>query len=158
MRSIQVWRITNKKYAESAFTGEGARLWGGRYNSIGTPAVYTSGSLSLALIEILIQTNDRSELKSKILYQANIPEKLIQTPSLKELPDQWNQIPVSKASQFYGDRWINEMIHPVLQVPSVVVPQEYNFVINPQHELFRHIEISEVMPLPLDSRFFEVPR
>lgn len=157
MRSIQVWRITNKKYAGSAFTGEGARLWGGRFNSVGTPTVYTSGTLSLALLEILVQTLDRSDLKKNVLFRAEIPENFIKIPSLNQLPDQWNQIPVSKDSQFYGDQWIKEMIHPVLQVPSVVVPQEYNFVINPKHKLFRQIEISEVMPLPLDSRFFELP-
>jgi len=155
MSSVQVWRITDKKYANSAFSGEGARLWGGRFNSVGTPAVYTSGSLSLALLEILVQTNDRSDLKKKILFLAEIPENLLLAPSLNQLPDQWNRIPVSKASQFYGDQWINEKIYPVLRVPSVVVPQEFNFVINPQHKLFHQIKISKAQALPLDTRFFE---
>ncbi|WP_340106639.1 RES family NAD+ phosphorylase [Rhodohalobacter sp. 8-1] len=158
MRSIRVWRITNKGYAESAFTSENARLWDGRFNSIGTPAVYTSGTLSLALLEILVQALDRSELKKNILFQDEIPEHPIKFPSLNQLPDQWNQISVSKASQFSGDQWINETIYSVLQVPSVVVAVEYNFIINPKHNLSRQIEISTVMSLPIDSRFFELHR
>lgn len=157
MSTIQVWRITDNKYVNNAFSGTGARLWGGRFNSPGTLAVYTSGSLSLALLEILVQTNDRAYLQKKIVFRADIPGELIYTPSPSQLPEQWNNIPVTKTSQFYGDQWINEKIHPVLRVPSVVVPQEFNYVIDPQHELFRQIEISNAQPLPLDSRFFEQP-
>lgn len=154
MSTIEVWRITDKKYADSAFSGEGARLWGGRFNSPGTAAVYTSGSLSLALLEILVQTNDRSYLEKKIIFMAEIPERLIQKPSINKLPDQWNRIPVSKTSQLYGDEWISKKYFPVLRVPSVVVPQEFNYVINPLHDLFEQISISNSQSLPLDSRFF----
>lgn len=154
MNSIQVWRITDTKYKDSAFSGEGARLWGGRFNSPGTPAVYTSGSLSLALLEILVQTNDRSNLEKKILFRADIPEKLIQIPPLGQLPAQWNRIPVSKSSQLYGDEWIRNNKFLVLRVPSVVVPLEFNYVINPQHNLFEQISISDAQSVPLDSRFF----
>lgn len=157
MSTIPVWRITDKKYEDTAFSGEGARLWGGRFNSPGIPAVYASGSLSLALLEILVQTNDRSYLDKMILFRVDIPQKLIYTPSRNELPDQWNRIPAGKISQAFGDSWIASRTSPVLCVPSVVVPQEYNFVMNPQHELFGQIHISESQPLPLDPRFFELP-
>lgn len=157
MGLIQVWRITDHKYGKSAFSGEGARIWGGRFNSPGTPAVYTSGSLSLALLEILIQINDRSHLQNKVLFQAEIPEKLIQTLSQNQLPDQWSHIPAAKSSQVYGDRWIASKKSPVLRVPSVVVPQEFNFVLNPKHEHFKSIIISDALPLPLDPRFFKNP-
>lgn len=156
MRKIQVWRITDHKYANSAFSGEGARLWGGRFNSPGTPAVYTSGSLSLAVLEILVQINERSHLQNKVLFRADIPEKLIQTLSRNQLPDQWNHIPAAKSSQVYGDQWIASKKSPVLRVPSVVVPQEYNFVLNPLHQAFGKIDISDVQPIPLDPRFFEL--
>jgi RES domain-containing protein len=151
---IHAWRITDQKYADSAFSGEGARLWGGRFNSPGTPAVYASGSLSLALLEILVQTNDRSNLENKVLVRAEIAATFIQSPSTNELPVHWNHIPVSKASQRYGDRWIDDKTTPVLRIPSVVVPMEYNFVINPKHQDFNQITLSSPCPLPLDPRFF----
>lgn len=155
MSTIRVWRVSNKRYADSAFTGEGARLWGGRFNSPGTPAVYASGSLSLALLEILVQTSDRSYLDKMILFRVDIPQQLIHTPSRNELPNQWNRIPAGKISQVFGDSWIVSRTSPVLRVPSVVVPQEFNYVINPQHDLFDKINISEPRSLPLDSRFYK---
>lgn len=157
MSIVQIWRITDKNYADSAFSGEGARLWGGRFNSPGTPAVYASGSLSLALLEILVQTNDRSNLKKKILFRVEIPAEIVHAPPPDKLPKKWNNIPVSKDSQFYGDRWISEKIYPVLRVPSVVVPQEYNYLINPLHNLVRKISFPDAQPLPVDPRFFDIP-
>jgi RES domain-containing protein len=154
MDKVQVWRVTDEKYADSAFSGEGARLWGGRFNSPGIPAVYTSGSLSLALLEILVQTNDRSNLQKKVLFRADIPDTLIETPSQDDLPEKWDYIPSSKASQNYGDQWIKDETSPVLRIPSVVVPQEFNYVVNPLHSRFNEINISDVKPLPLDPRFF----
>lgn len=154
MDVVQVWRITDKKYTDSAFSGEGARLWGGRFNSPGIPAVYASDSLSLALLEILVQTNDRSNLRKKVLFRADIPGSLIEFPSKNDLPENWNHIPASKTSQAYGDNWINQQDSPVLKVPSVVVPQEFNYVINPLHPNFNKIDISDALPFPLDPRFF----
>lgn len=154
MRILEVWRITDKVYKNSAFSGEGAKLWGGRFNSPGNKAVYTSGSLSLALLETLIQSNDRSNLEKKTLIRATIPEKIIQFQSEKDLPGKWNRIPVSRASQSYGNNWIEKKKHAVLKVPSVVVPIEFNYVINPDHPDFDLISIGEPESLPLDPRFF----
>jgi len=154
MDVVEVWRITDKKYADSAFSGEGARLWGGRFNSPGIPAVYASGSLSLALLEILVQTNDRSNLRKKVLFRADILESLIETSSQNDLPENWNHIPASKTSQAYGDSLIKQERSPVLRIPSVVVPQEFNYMINPLHPNFSEIDISNVLQLPLDPRFF----
>ena len=154
MNTVQVWRITDRKYADTAFSGEGARVWGGRFNSPGIPAIYVSDTLSLALIEIIVQTNDRSNLKKKVLIRANIPENLIKVPSKSALPDGWNRIPASKDSQTYGDEWFRNGTNPVLKIPSVVVPIEYNYVINPAHKLFSTIEIAQAEPLSVDPRFF----
>lgn len=155
MKPIRVWRITHRKYADTAFSGEGARLFGGRFNSEGQPAVYTSGSLSLALLEIFVQTNDRAFFNKAVLLHADIPARFIHSPSTNLLPDRWDEIPYARASQLYGDRWLAQQKFTVLKVPSVVVPQEYNFVINPLHQDFDKIKISNALPLPLDPRFFE---
>lgn len=156
MEYLEVWRITDKKFKKSAFSGEGARLWGGRFNSPGKKAVYTSGALSLALLETLVQSNDRSNLKKKVLVRASIPEEFIRITTGSDLPEKWDRIPLSKASQSYGDSWIEDQKDVVLKVPSVVVSVEFNYVINPEHPYFDRISISEPEPLPLDPRFFDI--
>lgn len=156
MEYLEVWRITDKKFKNSAFSGEEAWLWGGRFNSPGKKAVYTSGSLSLALLETLVQSNDRSNLKKKVLVRASIPEEFIQIPTESDLPEKWDWIPLSKASQSYGDSWIENVKDAVLKIPSVVVPVEFNYVINPEHPDFDRISISAPVPLPLDPRFFDI--
>lgn len=154
MASITVWRITDPQYVQTAFSGEGARLWGGRFNSPGTAAVYTSGSLSLALLENLVQTSERSLLRKKRLIKATIPEHLVQYPSINDLPDSWDALPVENASRNYGDNWIKQGKSPVLKVPSVVVPVEFNYVLNPDHPEFNDIQIDPDKSLPMDPRFF----
>jgi RES domain-containing protein len=151
--SIRVWRITHKDFADSAFTGEGARICGGRFNSEGIPAVYCSGSLSLAILEILVQTDDRSYFDDCVRFYADIPETLIFEPNGDELPKNWDTIPYGKSSQMFGDRWIEEEKSAVLKIPSVVVPVEHNYVINPHHPGFEEIVISGFENLKLDSRF-----
>jgi RES domain-containing protein len=155
MDYLEVWRITDKKFKNSAFSGEGARLWGGRFNSPGKKAVYTSGSLSLALLETLVQSNDRSNLEEKVLIRATITEEIIYMPPKSELPDKWAWTPVSKASQRYGDDWITKNKHAVLKVPSVVVPIEFNYVINPNHPHFNRITITNPELISIDPRLWE---
>lgn len=155
MEFIRVWRITHRKYADTAFSGEGARHFGARFNSEGQPAVYTSGSLSLALLEILVQTNDRAFFNKTVLLHADIPAGCIFSPSNNMLPDKWNEIPYTRHSQLFGDKWLAQQKFAVLKIPSVVVPQEHNFVINPLHQNLDKIKISRALPLPLDSRLLE---
>lgn len=154
MEKIRVWRITGKKYADDAFSGEGARIWGGRFNSPGNPAVYTSGSLSLALLENLVQTNTRDYFKNLVYVYADIPANMISTPTMDDLPDGWSQIPHSESSQAFGDTWIKDGTFPVLRIPSVVVSQEFNYMINPKHREYAKIIISKAGPLSLDPRIF----
>ena len=154
MDQIFVWRITDPRYVQTAFSGEGARLWGGRFNSPGISAVYTSASLSLALLENLVQTSDRSLLRKKRLIKARVPKNLIYMPQIDELPEEWSSIPAKNASRIFGDAWITHQKSAVLRVPSVVVPLEYNYVINPQHSQLSEIGIEPDQALPLDPRFF----
>lgn len=156
MNVIEVWLITKKKYSTNAFSGEGAKIWGGRFNSPGVSAVYTSNSLSLAILESLVQSNDKSILRNMALVRASIPEELVEVSSLSKLPGGWNRIPLSKTSQRWGHEWLNNSIVPVIRVPSVVVPVEYNYMINPTHTLFSRITIHEAEPLPLDKRFLQL--
>jgi len=150
--AVKVWRITHKDYAKSAFTGEGAKLFGGRFNSEGIPLVYTSGNLSLAMLEIMVQSNGRDYFKHCVIFYAEIPENLITIPVLNDLPKEWKQIPYGKQSQQFGDAWIKTGSSPVMRVPSVVVPVEYNFLMNPMHPEFSEININETENVSFDTR------
>jgi len=152
MDGTRVWRITHKKYAKDAFSGEGARIYGGRFNSAGHPAVYTSGSLSLSLLESLVQTNDKSWFSSCVFFYADIPDSLIKEVLVSQLPDGWDALPCEAASQRFGDQWIVDQESAVLKVPSVVLPSEWNYVLNPQHPDFDKIEFSAEDDLPVDER------
>jgi RES domain-containing protein len=152
MGRVRVWRITHKRYAKDAFSGEGARIYGGRFNSAGFPAVYTSGSLSLALLESLVQTNDKTWFSSCVFFYADIPDSLIKEVSVSQLPDGWDVLPCEAVSQRFGDQWILDQESAVLKVPSVVLPVEWNYVLNPQHPDFSNIHFSAEDDLPVDER------
>ena len=154
MGTIRVWRICRREYKDSAFSGEGAKLYGGRFNSEGLAAVYTSGSLSLSLLEMLVQTNDRSYLHHCVVFQADVPEFLVDSPAMTDLPEGWNQIPYGHASQDFGDDWLSSNKSLALKIPSVVIPIEYNYVLNPNHPDYRNIRIEEKEQAGIDERLF----
>lgn len=152
---VQAWRITHQDYAACAFDGEGARITGGRWNSEGIPMVYTAGALSLALLEIIVHL----EIKAALKYFKAIPitfrRDLIQTVSPDSLPHTWNRTPPPPATQTLGDEWVRQAAAPVLCVPSAVVPNEFNYLLNPHHPDFRSIKIGLTIDLPADPRILE---
>lgn len=155
MSEIKVWRITSEEYVESAFSGEGAEKYGGRFNSVGTPVVYTSGSLALATLEMLTKINDRRRLAGRVCLPAVFKEKQVVAYEGSDLPENWDARPYEPASQKVGDRWAAAEESLVLRVPSVVVPKEYNYLINPEHPDFGDLEIGEPEPLGPDPRIFD---
>jgi len=152
---ITVWRITSEKYVESAFSGEGAETYGGRFNSVGTPVVYTSASLALATLEMLAKLNERRRLASRVCIPAVFDEDQIVACEASDLPESWDARPYVPASQKVGDRWVENEESLVLRVPSVVVPREHNYLINPEYPDFDELEIGEPEPLEPDPRILE---
>jgi RES domain-containing protein len=155
MEMIRTWRICHRRYTDTAFSGEGARLFGGRFNSEGIPAVYTSGSLSLALLELLVQSNDRDYYSACLVFYADIPDVMIKHVKTAEMPNGWNRIPYTSASQKMGDQWLKSGGAVAFKIPSVVVPVEFNYLINPLHPEFKKIRISEPQELMVDGRLFD---
>lgn len=151
----QAWRIVHQDFAASPFDGEGARLTGGRWNSEGTPVVYTAGTLSLALLEIIVHL----EIKEALQYFKAIPitfsDTLIEPVPANALPLTWNSTPPTFKTKTIGDEWIRQSASAILRVPSAVVPNELNFLLNPHHPDFKKIEIGDVIDLPADPRIFE---
>lgn len=152
MSKITVWRITSEKYADSAFSGEGAKEYGGRFNSVGTPVIYTSESISLATLELLAKAGRRQRLSDRVVLPAAFDKKRVIAYEEKDLPDGWDERPHGPASQKVGNQWVESEASVVLKVPSVVVPAEYNYLINPRHPEFEELEIGEPRPLEPDPR------
>lgn len=149
---VTVWRLTHERYAETAFSGVGARRHGGRFNSPGTPVVYTAESLALALLETLTGLERYHQLRSYVFFRARFSEEKVSVVSASDLPDGWDQHPPSSPPQRIGDQWVSRGASVALRVPSVVVPYSYNYMLNPSHPLFEEVEIGSGESLPVDRR------
>ena len=136
---LTVWRIVTQRFAETAFSGEGARLYGGRWNPKGVAMVYTAHTQSLAILEMLVQD---SPLRARyVMIPARIPERLIQSIEMADLPRDWRDVSARVELQRIGAAWCADQSSAVLAVPSAVVPAESNYLVNPGHPEFDSILI-----------------
>lgn len=149
---ITVWRICKRRLLRKAFSGEGAAANGGRWNSPGTPIVYTAGTQSLAALEMLVHLSDPNELV-KIDY-AVIPVELdaemILGPS--KLSGDWRTYPAPASTMHLGDLWVESRQSVALRVPSVVIPSESNYLLNPAHPDFKGVGICKPAAFAFDVR------
>lgn len=146
------WRIVKQRHAKSAFDGEGARRFGGRWNTPGIPVVYISESRALALLEVLAGLKSVKPAQSYVLFPVSFEDSLIEVLRPKDLPAEWRQSPPPPTTQVLGDDWAANQKSAVLQVPSVLVPEEFNFLLNPTHPDFERIQIGIPQDIKLDSR------
>ena len=145
------WRITTARFAGTAFSGEGARLYGGRWNPKGWEVVYTAESQSLALLELMVQ--DDPLRAHYVLISAEIPAEVAQTRiEAAQLPADWRTMGARDVLQDLGAAWLQAAATAVLSVPSAVVPAERNYLLNPRHPDFAHIRIGSPQSLQTDVR------
>lgn len=149
---IAAWRIVKTRYAASAFTGEGARLYGGRWTSKGRRAIYTSESHSLATLEMLVHLGDNDPLLSYSVISVGIPDGLVADIDYAALPPGWRGYPADAALQALGDAWLDARKQPALRVPSAIIPSEYNYLLNPGHGGFRKLKIGAPQRFDFDPR------
>ena len=146
-----IWRIVTARFADSAFSGEGARLFGGRWNRKGLPMVYTAESRSLALLEMMVQ--DDPLRAHYLLIPAFVPSGVrLRELQAAELGDDWRALAARNRLQAIGNDWLQAQESCILSVPSAVVPAERNFLINPLHPDFSTISIGEAESLETDVR------
>lgn len=150
---MQVWRLTTRKYATTAFSGIGNRKVGSRWVPEGLLAVYTSEYLSTAVLEMLVHIDPNHFSNNFVSIKAEIPDTIsMDEVSLADLPGDWQSRFEDSELQQVGAEWIARGSSAVLIVPSAVVPQERNIIINPQHEDFDKIIISPVESYIFDTR------
>jgi RES domain-containing protein len=147
----QAWRIVKKSRAATAFDGEGAWLFGGRWNSPGARIVYTSATLSLAALETLVHLNPAVTFKY-VAIPVEFDDALVECVPVEDLPADWTEEPPPPSAQHIGDQWARESRSAVLQIPSVIVPSEINYLLNPSHPDFHKIAIEKAMPFAFDRR------
>ena len=146
-----VWRLITARFARSAFSGEGARLYGGRWNRKGVPLVYAAGSQSLAVLEMLVQ--DEPLRARYVTIEARIPAGMtIDRIKVEDLPSDWRNIAAREKLQAMGTEWAEKRSAAVLAVPSAVIPAETNYLLNPLHADFRRIKIGKPQKFETDLR------
>ncbi|MGH9840126.1 MAG: RES family NAD+ phosphorylase [Blastocatellia bacterium] len=149
-----VWRISKLRYAQTAYSGEGARREAGRWHAAGDRVVYTSASAALAALEVLVHTDtDLLPRTDFVVIPAEIPSRTkIARLDPSVLPRNWQAIPSPGELREIGARWLRERKAPVLAVPSVVVPFEWNYLLNPEHPAFKTIRIGTPQAFRFDPR------
>lgn len=149
---MEVFRITRAKHANELF-GPGKE---GRWNEEGEQVVYTSASRSLACLENLAHKGGRGKTMTYRTMVIYIPDSLaIQQVNIKDLPSDWNEISLCKECQQIGSAWYVSKDTAVLRVPSAVIPDEFNYVLNTRHPDFKQIEIIRVLPFSFDQRLIQ---
>ncbi len=148
---IRAWRIVRDGRSVDAFTGEGARQYGGRWNSPGVPVVYTSEHQSLAALEMLVHLQPRFALRF-VVFPVEFGEELVERLPDTALPAHWRGEPPGAATMRIGDAWAQAAQAAVLAVPSVVVPQETNYLLNPLHPAFGRISVQPPLDFSFDPR------
>src|SRR6266545_4700438 len=146
---MHLFRVSNRRHAND-LTGEGARRYGGRWNSVGIAMIYTASSISLAMLEALAHSTGLPE--QRVLSTLEVPDDLPILRIHSVLPAGWNARPHSIISQAFGDKFIRQGKYLAMGVPSVITPLEDNILINPNHIEINRLKIIRIEELPFDPR------
>ncbi len=153
---IEVWRLVKKRHIHDAFTGEGSRSVSGRWHHRGTPVVYTSHTLSLAAIELFVNLGPEGIHIAFAALRAVIPDAVIvEEITTDALPKNWRDVRAPDSTRDMGTMWVKRGSSAVLRVPSVIIPVEYNYVLNPLHRDFTKIKIGNPEPFSFDPRMWK---
>lgn len=150
-----VYRIGKTKFSKD-LSGEGARLNGGRWNHIDTPCVYTSESRALAVIEYSVNVNIDDIPRSLSITTIEIPDNEIQILSVSDLPGNWQQSPAPTSTKDLGTKLFTKTNLPIIKITSAIIPDEYNYLLNPQNSGSLNFKILHVADFIYDVRIKSV--
>jgi RES domain-containing protein len=149
---VIVYRLVHPRHSRTAFTGEGASLAGGRWNSPGVRVVYTSSSIALAVLEVLAYRKARAPLPARHLYRVTLEaDHITWVPPANLLAD-WMVYPHPASTQAVGDAWVKTGATLALAVPSVLAPPESNILLNCAHPDFARLRIDGPEEFPFNPR------
>lgn len=151
---MRFWRICRQRYARDSANGEGARLYGGRWNSRGMRVVYASSSLALAAVESFVNLEPKLRPPDLVSIEGEITENLeIARLDLRDLPAKWYATR-DESLRSFGDTWIKGGRTVALLVPSAAIRGEWNVLLNPAHEEFPQIRFEDPQQFTFDERMF----
>jgi RES domain-containing protein len=151
---MRLWRISQRKHALDKLCAAAAQF-GGRWNPIGTPALYCGTSIALCSLEKFIHIG-AVPFPPLVLVAVDIPDgSALYKPSIAELPIGWDTMPTSAAAASFGGAWLAMGSRLGMIVPSAIVPEESNVVINTRHPDYAHVELAVVRPFTFDDRMFK---
>lgn len=151
MSTIRLYRLSGKKYARD-LSGEGSRLYGGRWNHVGTPCVYAAENRSLAVLEYSVNSDLYLIPRALSMLTLLVPAESVKECTIPELPGNWMEAPAPFHTKDFGTRILQQRTHLLIRIPSAIVPQEFNYLINPQHPLAAQIQIAEAVDFIYDPR------
>ena len=154
---VALWRIahTTARYSADDLSGTGAAIAGGRWNPVGVPVVYSASSIALATLEKAVHTASHMALVNAFLVMITVPRPCWArrtTIDEDDLPRHWDAIPPVAATAKLGGRWVDSHSSLLLDVPSAIVPEERNVLINPAHPDARLLGVQVIRPFGLDKR------
>jgi RES domain-containing protein len=150
------WRIVKRARARGAFSGEGARLFGGRWNLRGTPAVYLSESLALAALEVFVHLGPAHRHIDLVSIRVDVPDTLpVDELDTADLPADWRSEPPPRSTQQLGNEWIAREGAALLRVPSVLIPQESNLLVDPLGPGADELIVGVPQPFGFDPRMWK---
>jgi RES domain-containing protein len=148
---MKVYHLGKTNFATS-LTGEGAKLYGGRWNLIGSPCLYTSESKALCVLEYAANGSLEEMPGNLSVTVYSLPDKSWKEFHANDLPEGWQQVPAAEITKEWGSILLHEAKYLALKIPSVIIPSEYNFVLNPLHPDFKKVKIKEVHSFSFDKR------
>ncbi len=156
-KTISLWRIARETvdYSADDLSGAGAAKTGNRWNHIGTPVVYTASHISLAAIELAVHLGELAVIRDLFLIKLSVPKIVWDARhelSIATLKPSWSAVPSGRASKDAGTLWAKSNVSALLEVPSVIVPEETNVLINPAHPDSAKISTTVVRQFLLDPR------
>lgn len=146
------YRIVQERWSATALDGEGARLYGGRWNSPGVAAVYLAASRALAALEILVHAPREALRLNWIVIELEIDDSLIDKVPHSKLPEDWRMQPTSHQAQIFGTRWLRDYRNLALLLPSVVISEENSLLLNPLDPIMREMKPGKPTPFSFDPR------
>ena len=150
---MRVWRVCRESYAADALAGRGGLFTSGRWHTRGRRILYTSESLALAALEVLVHVDRNSVPADLVQVEIDVPDNLgILRIEIRALPTNWQSYPAPPGLQRRGDDWLLGASTPVLQVSSSVIPEESNFLLNPEHADAHNLTIISTREFAYDSR------
>lgn len=153
---MRFYRIIKTKHISSAWSGFGAEQYGGRWNHPGYAAIYVASSLSLAMLEMLVHLQKSQLMDSYSMLTVDVPDDQIIELDSSSLSQYWKNYPAPDETMDIGDSWLESYSSVALLVPSVIVPEEHNAILNPRHnQLITYLESAEERPLYFDRRLLE---